>query len=159
MASRFWVGGTDNWDASTTTHWSATTGGAGGTSVPSLADAVIFDINSGTAATVTVTAAANALSISINKSDLTLATGAYAITIAGTGTVWAMIAGSFAASTSTILISDTTPATKTFAGGGKTYSNLTIADPDGKVTALTITGANTFNTLTVPPGTSLTLPA
>jgi len=33
MAVRYWVGGTGNWDNSDTTHWSATTGGAGGSSV------------------------------------------------------------------------------------------------------------------------------
>jgi hypothetical protein len=62
------------------------------------------------------------------------------------------------ASTSTIVIHDTSSATKTFAGGGKTYNNLTLAAPGGTTTALTITGANTFNTLTVPSGTTLTLP-
>jgi len=46
MASRYWVGGTGDWDATTTTHWSATTGGAGGQSVPTSADDVFFDANS-----------------------------------------------------------------------------------------------------------------
>lgn len=48
MASRYWVGGTGNWDASDTTHWSATSGGGGGASVPGAADAVIFNALSGT---------------------------------------------------------------------------------------------------------------
>lgn len=52
MASRFWVGGAGVWDAATTTHWSATTGGAGGASAPTSADDVFFDANSG-AGTVT----------------------------------------------------------------------------------------------------------
>jgi hypothetical protein len=72
MAARFWVGGTGNWDASTTTNWSATSSGAGGASVPTSADDVTFDSGSGTAATVTITAAANANSITVNKSDLIL---------------------------------------------------------------------------------------
>lgn len=72
-ATRFWVGGTGNWDGSDTSHWSATTGGASGASVPTSSDSVTFDGNSGTTATVTITgASANASSITINKSDLTL---------------------------------------------------------------------------------------
>lgn len=48
MASRFWVGGAGTWDATTTTHWAATSGGAGGASVPGATDDVHFDGNSGT---------------------------------------------------------------------------------------------------------------
>jgi len=53
MASRFWVGGTGTWDASDTTHWAATSGGAGGVSVPGSGDTVTFDGSSG-GGTVTV---------------------------------------------------------------------------------------------------------
>ena len=42
MANRYWVGGSGNWDA-TTTHWSATSGGAGGASAPTSTDSVFFD--------------------------------------------------------------------------------------------------------------------
>jgi hypothetical protein len=55
--ARFWVGGTGNWDASDTTHWSATSGGASGASVPTATDDVTFDASSG-AGTATVAAAA-----------------------------------------------------------------------------------------------------
>lgn len=44
--ARYWVGGTGYWDATTTTHWSATSGGAGGASVPTSTDDVIFDLHS-----------------------------------------------------------------------------------------------------------------
>jgi hypothetical protein len=47
MASRFWVGGDGTWDAADTTHWAATTGGAGGQSVPTSADTATFDASSG----------------------------------------------------------------------------------------------------------------
>src|SRR3989338_2915255 len=70
MANRFWVLGTGN--TSDTAHWSATTGGAGGQTVPVAGDTVTFDSNSGTAATVTIDVALSATSITINKSDLTL---------------------------------------------------------------------------------------
>lgn len=47
MAARFWVGGTGTWDAADTTHWAASSGGAGGQSVPGSSDTVTFDANSG----------------------------------------------------------------------------------------------------------------
>src|SRR3990167_10805710 len=73
MAARFWVGGTGTWDAADTSHWSATSGGGAGASVPTAADDVTFDANSGAAATVTInTNPANALSVTIDKADLTL---------------------------------------------------------------------------------------
>jgi hypothetical protein len=59
MASRFWVGGTGAWDNADTTHWSATSGGAGGSSVPASVDTVTFDGSSG-GGTVTVAATINA---------------------------------------------------------------------------------------------------
>ena len=47
MADRYWVGGTGTWDATSTTHWSNTSGGAPGFSVPTAADSVVFDSSSG----------------------------------------------------------------------------------------------------------------
>lgn len=51
--ARFWVGGTGNWND--TNHWSTTTGGASGASVPTLSDDVKFDANSFSATGQTVT--------------------------------------------------------------------------------------------------------
>jgi hypothetical protein len=54
MANRYWIG-TGNWDATNTANWSASSGGAGGASVPTSADAVFFDAGSaGGTCTVTV---------------------------------------------------------------------------------------------------------
>ena len=67
MASRYWVLGSGTWDTTTTTNWSATSGGLGGASAPTSADDVIFDANSNvltTAFTVTMGATANCLSFS-----------------------------------------------------------------------------------------------
>lgn len=50
MATRYWVGGSGTWDASTTTNWSATSGGAGGASAPTSTDDVVIDTSSGTGA-------------------------------------------------------------------------------------------------------------
>jgi fibronectin-binding autotransporter adhesin len=47
MADRYWVGGSGSW--SSTSKWSATSGGASGASVPTASDNAIFDANSGTA--------------------------------------------------------------------------------------------------------------
>lgn len=59
MANRYWVGGTGNWND--TAHWSASSGGAGGASIPTSADSVYFDANSFTGAgqVVTVNVTAN----------------------------------------------------------------------------------------------------
>jgi hypothetical protein len=55
--TRYWRGGTGTWDATTTTNWSTSSGGLGGASVPTSADAVIFDsLSNATAYTVTCTA-------------------------------------------------------------------------------------------------------
>ncbi|APC43906.1 PE family protein [Methylophilaceae phage P19250A] len=48
MADRYWVGGTGTWSTASTTNWSATSGGAGGASVPTAADNVFFNASSGT---------------------------------------------------------------------------------------------------------------
>lgn len=56
MADRYWVGGTGTWNANADTKWALTSGGAGGQSVPTAADDVYIDSNSG-AVTVTVAAA------------------------------------------------------------------------------------------------------
>lgn len=46
MANRYWVG-TGTWDGSNTANWSTTSGGAGGASVPTSSDNVIFNSSSG----------------------------------------------------------------------------------------------------------------
>lgn len=56
MADRYWVGGTATWDSTAGTKWSDTSGGAGGASLPTAADDVFFDANSGA---VTVTPGSN----------------------------------------------------------------------------------------------------
>jgi hypothetical protein len=54
MATRYWVGGTGNWDSTSTANWSTTSGGSSGASAPTYADNVIFDaLSNATAYTVT----------------------------------------------------------------------------------------------------------
>jgi len=66
--------------------------------------------------------------------------------------------GTLTATASTIVIGAANSGTRTFAGGSKTYGTLTytVANSPG---SLTITGANTFNTLNVGSGRILTMPA
>lgn len=71
MAARFWVGGTGTWNASNTTNWSATTGGAGGASVPVAADTVTIDANSGTG-TITVATDFTISSLTCGQMNMTL---------------------------------------------------------------------------------------
>jgi hypothetical protein len=87
MATRFWVGGTGTWDNADTTHWAATTGGAGGASVPVSTDTVTFDGSSG-GGTVTVNHATlniQTLTLTAFTGTVDFATNNNNITISGTG--------------------------------------------------------------------------
>jgi len=68
MADRYWVGGNGTWNT-TTTNWSATSGGAGGASAPTSADDVFFDANSasGSYSVTFTTTTVSARSISVDK--------------------------------------------------------------------------------------------
>lgn len=72
MATYYWVGGSGIWDNASTTNWAASSGGSGGAGPPVAADDVIFDSNSGTAATITVASTAACTNCTINKSDINL---------------------------------------------------------------------------------------
>jgi len=47
MANRYWVGGSGQWTSSSTSHWSTSSGGSNGASVPTSSDDVFFDSASG----------------------------------------------------------------------------------------------------------------
>ena len=105
MADRYWVGGAGTWDATTTTNWSASSGGAGGASAPTSTDNVIFDtLSNATAYAVTVGTNANALDVTIAGplvGNVTITSGATAVincygswTNAATGVVFTSTSGS-----------------------------------------------------------------
>ncbi len=73
MADRYWVGGTGTWNTTSTTNWSATSGGAGGASVPTVADSVFFDQAS--TYTVTMTGALACLDINVTGGTVTFQNG------------------------------------------------------------------------------------
>ena len=73
MANRYWVGGAGTWDTTTTTHWSTSSGGASGASVPTAADSVFFD-QAGTY-TVTTTGALTCLDFTVSAGVVTFEIG------------------------------------------------------------------------------------
>jgi len=72
MATRYWVGGAGTWDSSSTTHWSATSGGASGASAPTSADDARFDTNSGASGTVTIASGAVCRILTWHSTTLTM---------------------------------------------------------------------------------------
>jgi hypothetical protein len=178
MTSRFWVGGTGTWDNSTTTHWAATTGGAGGRTVPGNGDTVTFDASSGggtvtvaatintgnTLVSITMTAFAGTLNLRANNPSLTItqtfnATGAGTLnlgsgtlTLSGnTGNVWSVPTSTFvtsAASATIHLTSTALTGARTFAGGNQTYGTLTIDGVTGAPTVDCPTDITGNNTFT-----------
>lgn len=87
--------------------------------------------------------------LSSNSSVRTITMGSGTWTLSGTGTVWTLATTTnltFNRDTANIVLSDTSTTDRTFAGGGLTYNNLTIGGATGTST-LTLTGANTFDTL------------
>jgi hypothetical protein len=146
MADRYWVGGTANWDGTAGTKWAATSGGAGGQSVPTSADDVFFtNLSTGT---VTL-AAGNTGAKSINCTGFAgTITGTAAISVAGSVTL-------SAAMTYTHTGTMTFTGTATLITAGKTFSGVTV---DGS--GITVTLGDALNTggraLTVTQGTFAT---
>lgn len=95
MASRYWVGGTANWDGTAGTKWATTSGGAGGASVPTSADDVFLDANSGAVTVTIATGQTGAKSLNCTGFTGTL-TGTSAISIAGSVTLSASMTFTYA---------------------------------------------------------------
>lgn len=127
MTAKFWVGGTGTWDNATTTHWSLSTGGAGGAAVPVTGDTVTFDASSG-GGTVSVSATISGLSL------VTLTTGAFTGTLDfSSGNPSLTITGSFNASGSGVHTINLGSGTFTCTNGAGTCFDFTN-------TNLTLTG-------------------
>jgi len=117
VADRYWVGGTASWNTAADTKWAATSGGAGGESVPTIADDVFFDANS--TGTVSITGS-NAAAKSINCTGFAgTITGAGSFTVGGSVT---LVAGMTYTNTSTA----TFTGTGTLTTAGKTFSGVTV---------------------------------
>jgi hypothetical protein len=163
-ANRFWVGGTGTWDNLSLLHWSATSGGTGGSTVPGSGDAVIFDALSGggtvtpnyniSVASVTMGAFTGTLDFSANNNSPTIPT----FNISGTGTrtlnmgngTWTVNA--WIATTITNLSINANLSQLTFAGTGATMTGATLTYYNVSFTgggAIVVSGSKTFNNLTV----------
>ena len=144
MANRYWVGGTASWDGTAGTKWAATSGGAGGQSVPTSADDVFFDAASGVSTVTIATGNTGAKSITCTGFTGTL-TGTAAITVSGSVT---LVAGMTYSYTGTM----TFDGTGTLTTAGKTVGGITING-----TGITVTLGDALNTgsntLTVTTGT------
>ena len=119
MADRYWVGGTDSWNATAGTKWATTSGGAGGASVPNSNDNVFFDAASGA---VTVTKTGTEFCASCNFTGFTG-------TFAGTGTLnlygsLTAVAGMTWTHTGTVFFGGSGAATLT--SGGKTTLKISL---------------------------------
>ena len=132
MANRYWVGGTGTWTAGTTTNWSATSGGAGGASVPTAADSIFFD-QAGTY-NVTLTGAINCLDWTVSDGSVTFVTGTSPSMSVYGNVTWA--AGSVAFSGATFTWQFNAPA-----GGSRTISTNNVSVPGNPTTFST----GTFN--------------
>ena len=153
MADRYWVGGAGTWDTTSTTNWSASTGGASGASVPTSADNVFFD-QAGTY-TVTVNGALACLDITVSAGTATFS-GAGFPTLTVAGSMSLLAATTWSAQTTFTFTATTTGKTVTASnpfsvsafnfngvGGGWTLGSA-ISLPVGSfiVTAGSVNSAN-----------------
>lgn len=174
-ASRFWVGGTGTWDSSTTTHWAASSGGAGGQSVPGSADAVTFDGSSGggtvtvnfggtvTVQSLTMGAFTGTLDNSANNNNVTLQTfsgtgsGTRTLNMGNgtwtvTGTSWNMLTITnltFNGNSSTLIFTNT-GSSVTFTGGSVAYNAVTVSVAAS--TAFSFNSSTSIATLSINSG-------
>jgi len=159
MADRYWRGGTGTWNTTSTTNWSDTSGGAGGFSVPTAVDNVIFD--QAATYTVTMTGALTCANITVSAGSVTFATGTTpTLAISGSMSLIGMIWSStgtitFNASTTgqTILTSATTiNAPIIFNGVGGEWT-LSDALTTGLTQTITLTtGALSLNNFNITTG-------
>ena len=146
MADRYWVGGTGTWSSTNTTNWSTSSGGAGGASVPTAADNVIFDAGSDAGGTFVVTMADSPRVCN----DFTASGLDFTMTLAGSN-VGLTVSGSleFPATNFTCTYSGTTTFNATTTGktittNGTSFASVTFSGIGGEWTlgsALSYTNA------------------
>lgn len=145
MAARFWVGGAGTWDSSSTTNWSATSGGAGGASVPGSADTVTFDASSGSGTVTFTNGGVTVSAVTINSSSITLSLGAaFSVSTSVTLTIGTFTTNDYAVTASSI--SSSNGNARTFNLGASTITlNNSVPFNTGSNTGLTFNaGTSTF---------------
>lgn len=132
MSTFYWVGGSGTWDASTTTNWAASSGGAGGAGFPTATDDVVFDANSNVGTgSFTVTANTGAVCRNFTAGSLD---GAMTLTLAAALTLY----GNFTAAPTNFAVTSGTTAL-TFAG----TDTQTITSAGVTLTAIALSGSGT----------------
>jgi hypothetical protein len=153
MADRYWILGTGSWSSTNTVNWSASSGGAGGASVPTAADNVFFDANSNVGTTAfTVTMAntprvCNDFTASGLDGTMTLAGSAIGLTVSGSLTFQAT---NFSRTYSGTTTFNATTTGKTITTNGVSLATVTF---DGVGGGWTLGSALTSGTTTVTNGT------
>ena len=142
MANRYWVGGTGTWDTTSTTNWSATSGGSGGASVPSINDSIFFD--QAGPYNVTLTGAIQCLDWTVSVGTVTFITGTFPSLVVNGNVSW--IAGTVAFSGATFGFQFGSAGTKTISTNGvsipgnpTTFSTGTFNFASAFTTSLNIT--------------------
>lgn len=148
-ASRFWVGGTGTWDASTTTNWAASTGGAGGSSAPTSADTATFDASSGTG-TCTLSGAPACAGMDASASSVLTFTGTGTLTCAGD---WALVSGLTITGWTGAITFTGTGAQKITTAANSLKMNMTINSNAGSYTLQDAFTQGSTNSITLTKGT------
>lgn len=138
MADRYWVGGSGNW--SDTAHWSTSSGGSGGASVPNTGDQVYLDSNS----TGTITASSSeCFGLNCTGHTGTLTGG-----VTSTGGVTLGSGGTYSglSLTFSLLVGD-----RSLSCNGKAMNSLTIRGESSTLYTLTCTDAINVGALSIYP--------
>lgn len=139
MADRFVVpaGGMSN----STATWSATSGGAGGASVPTTADSVFLDALSGQLTTTPGFSFANFDCTGYTGTLTTTST----LTLGGAGTTFRLVVGmTVVVGTGDIVINSTAPNVNIYWGGHTAFDDLTLNSPTTLQSTLTLGGAGSI---------------
>jgi len=162
MANRYWVGGgsSNAWNATGPTNWASTSGGANNQSVPTVADDVFFDANSGTGTT-TISATANMRSINCTGFAGTISTSGSIGWIIGTSTPGASnIALKFSSGmtltwggSNTVSIQSTSATQQTLDFAGKSVVNLSNNSAGTSSSYILNSAVTVTGTLTLTRGT------
>jgi len=145
MADRYWILGTGTWDSTSTTNWSATSGGVGGASVPTASDNVFFDVNSNVGITAFTVTMANSPRVCNDflasglDGTMTLAGTSIGLTVSGSLT--------FQATNFSVTYSNFTTFNATTTGKTITTNGVTLPNPlfNGVGGAWALNGALTTN--------------
>lgn len=151
MASRFAVA-TGTWDASNTSIWSATSGGASGASAPTAADDVFFNAASGS---ITVTIATGATALTVDCTGFTGTWTQNAMTLAIAGNLFKLAAGmTYAPAAATRIINFTsTSGTCLITCAGKSFGAVTLTGAGGTFQAQDAFAVIAAGSLTLTNGT------